>query len=148
MNYIEVKNIFAAGWIMMHGISCTAIERQEDGNRLLYIFEDTENFREAKQDYRTGRLDCFDNYSPKRTEHGYFPVFSVRLAGFLMYCGLPCHHMAAHEYKSGHTVYYFIHSEKLNAAFSAYKEYVYYHTDDVEKFDIKNSLAFAARCAV
>lgn len=78
----------------------------------------------------------FNECDTKRTKHGYFPVFSVRLAGFLMLCGLPCHHLAAHESKANKQVYYFIPSEKLSVAFSAYRYYICYHAD--EKFAIKN----------
>ena len=148
-NYIEVSNIYNAGWIMTQGIDPIAVQQNEGTDRLTYVFEDTEELRTAKRKYHYGKITMFNECDTKRTKHGYFPVFSVRLAGFLMLCGLPCHHLAAHEFKANKQVYYFISSEKLSAAFSAYRYYICYHAD--EEFAIKNvenSLALACACAV
>jgi len=52
----------------------------------------------------------------------YFPVFKLKMAGWLMMQGLPCHHMDANYVYPNWMVYYFENTPELKAAIKKYEK--------------------------
>lgn len=141
-SYVSIGSIYEAGYIMAQGIPCIAVEKQNDGDHNIYVFEDTEDLQNTHAAYNGQRVTDFMSLSCRHISGtSYQPVFSVYLAGFLMCCGVPLHHIAEHDRKIGATVYYFVQSERFEKAMEKYRAMVYVDNSTKYQFAFSNTFA-------
>lgn len=140
-SYVSIGSIYEAGYIMAQGIPCLAVEKQSDGDHNCYVFKNTEDLQSAHAAYNGQRVTDFMKLSCRHKDNTpYQPIFSVYLAGFLMCCGVPMHHIAEHDRKMGATVYYFVQSERFEKAMEKYRAMVYVDSKDN---NVKYQLAYS-----
>ena len=130
MSYILTEDIYEAGYLMSHGIDCIAIEKAENGNNS-YVFAETEKTIDLLAYYTTDHTRKFLTYSGSRiSKTSYKPIFGVKLAGFLMSCGIPMSYLAVHDTKPNKMVYYFIQSLRFLEAMKEYDRLSCYRMEE------------------